>query len=177
MQTGAFLAKWVLPSICTFSRSPATIFHWDGVDLTHIIVPPEFWTHDPKAANAKAERPQAPTLVSACTSTVSPPAGTLHQFEMQTDCGKAFTLTENRAPLGQWSKCVIAIYRQSAPSLSTPKKPKLHAAGIVSDLGDNAGAITQDVVTYCRDWPSTYLVARRPLTVLRERPTNPEFLI
>ena len=106
-----------------------------------------------------------------------PPAGTLHQFEMQTDCGKAFTLTENRAPLGQGSKRVIAIYRQSAPSLSTPKKPKLHAAGIVSDLGDNAGAITMDVVTYCRDWPSTYLVARRPLTVLRERPTNPEFLI
>jgi|SRR5580692_1338246 hypothetical protein len=58
-----------------------------------------------------------------------------------------------------------------------PKKLKLHAAGIVSDLGDNAGAITKDVVTYCRDWPSTYLVARRPLTVLREPPTNPEFLI
>src|ERR1700685_3159794 len=130
-----------------------------------------------EGSECQGRKAASPTLVSACTSTVSPPAGTLHQFEMQTDCGKAFTLTENRAPLGQWSKCVIAIYRQSAPSLSTRKKPKLHAAGIVSDLGDNAGAITQDVGTYCRDWPSTYLVARRPLTVLRERPTNPEFLI
>jgi hypothetical protein len=130
-----------------------------------------------EGSECQGRKAASPTLVSACTSTVPPPAGTLHQFEMQTDCGKAFTLTENRAPLGQWSKCVIAIYRQSAPSLSTPKKPKLHAAGIVSDLGDNAGAITQDVVTYCPDWPSTYLVARRPLTVLRERPTNPEFLI
>jgi hypothetical protein len=130
-----------------------------------------------EGSECQGRKAASPTLVSACTSTV-PPAGTLHQsFEMQTDCGKAFTLTENRAPLGQWSKAVIAIYRQSAPSLSAPKKPKLHAAAIASQLVDNAGAITQDVVTYCRDWPSPYLVARRPLTVLRERPTNPEFPI
>jgi hypothetical protein len=54
------LPNGFLPRSVLFPPSPATIFHWDAVDLTHIIVPPEFRTHDSKAANARAERPQAP---------------------------------------------------------------------------------------------------------------------
>ena len=85
-----------------FRRRLQPSFHRDGVDLTHIIVPPEFRSHDLKATNAKAEGPQAPRWYPLCTFT-APPGGALHQFEMQTDSGEAFTLTENRAPLGQGS--------------------------------------------------------------------------
>jgi hypothetical protein len=70
-----------------FRRQPAIIFHWDGVGLTHISVPHEFRAHDPKAANAKAERPQAPRWYPPAPPPC-PPAGTLHQFEMQTDFGR-----------------------------------------------------------------------------------------
>jgi hypothetical protein len=57
-----------------------------------------------EGSERQGRKAASPPLVSACTSTVSPRLVPFIHLKMQTDCGKAFTLTENRAPLGQGSR-------------------------------------------------------------------------
>src|SRR5271169_2597962 len=47
------------PSV-PFPPSPTNGFHLDGVDLTHIIAPPEFRAHYPEAASATVSVMQNP---------------------------------------------------------------------------------------------------------------------
>lgn len=51
-------SKDLFPQFLPVSSAPKTVFHLDGVDLTHLVIPLEFRRPDSRSANANDATPQ-----------------------------------------------------------------------------------------------------------------------
>ena len=69
------------PRLVTFPLSPTTVFHVDGVDLTHVIAPPKFRTSNPKAVGATADILQTPRWPNDEPHRVGPSPGGTDRFD------------------------------------------------------------------------------------------------